>query len=177
MIKKILLLSATLAACMAIFAGPASAQDGMYPPVPPPTATISDTTIVAGQSVTIEGFCYADVDSVEISIEDGASLGTIAVGDDDSFSGSVTIPASAAPGEYVLLLTCGDEVLSRPITVLAAGSGGGSGGTGGTGGGTGTGALARTGTEVDGLVKLGGGLLVAGAAAVLFATKRRSATV
>lgn len=40
----------------------------------------------------------------------------------------------------------------------------------------GGGPLARTGSPTDSLFKIGGGLLLAGAAATLFATKRRTAT-
>lgn len=176
--KKTLLALATIAAAMALFAGPAGAQ---Y--VSANSAFIDDTSVLSGQAVNFSGTCE-DADSVSVAIEGGPSLGTIPVSADDTFSGALTIP-DLAPGEYTVLLTCGTEVLSTTITVLADGTTGGGGTTGGSMGGSGSGsggsgtgpALARTGTEVDGLLKVGGGLLVAGAAAVLFATKRRTATV
>lgn len=172
--KKILLALATIAAAMALFAGPAGAQ---Y--VEGASASIDDTSVLSGEAVNISGECAA-ADSVSLEIEGGPSLGSLPVGADDTFSGAVTIP-DLAPGEYTILLTCGTEVLSTTITVLADGTVDDDVDAGSMGGGSGSGsgsdpALARTGTEIDGLVKVGGGLLVAGAAAVLFATKRRSAT-
>lgn len=173
MLKKILLISATVMAAVALLAVPASAQ---YPTLVF-NATISDTTLVVGQSVQIEGECSLDGvacdDEVDFAIN--PPLGSFPINADGSFSGSVTIP-DIAPGDYTITATAAGETISVDVTVLASSGGGGTGGTG-SGSGSGTGALARTGTEVDGLVKLGGGLLIAGAAAVLFATKRRSATV
>ncbi len=187
MIKRILVLSAAIGAALALFAGPASAQ---YEVVF--SATIDNVTPGPGETVTISGTCDA-ADSVDIGI-DGSSIGSIPVDDDDSFSGSVTIP-DLAPGTYTVTATCGDEVLGIEITIGGSTGGNGTAGTmtGGSdngntagvstdsGSNTGSGssgsdALARTGGDTDVLLKVGGGLLLAGAAATLFATKRRSAT-
>lgn len=174
MTKKLLLLLAIAAGMLALAAAPASAQ---YP-TPPPTAVIDDTAVLAGGVVNITGQdCFDDPDGiVDVTLE-GELVGQLPVADDGTFGGPVTIPSDTPPGTYTLEALCGDTVLSIEITVSPAGvtptpPGGGTGGTGGTG----DESLARTGTSVDGLVKLGGGLLVAGAAAALVATKRRTAS-
>lgn len=199
MIKKLLILTAAVGISLAFFAAaPASAQ---YEPAVVFSAAISNTSVTPGETVTISGDCEsADTGSVFISI-DGDSIGSIDIEDDFTFSGPVTIP-DLAPGDYTVTATCGGQVLGVEITVLGSGAsnpggtptggsmtavGGSTGGSttdgstgassGGSTGSTGSGALARTGGETDTLLKIGGGLLLAGAAATLLATKRRSATV
>jgi len=167
MTKKITFLAAAFVALF-LFAGPSGAQYGVGF-----TATISDVTVVAGQSVTIDGTCE-DGTEVAVSIDDEARaivpLGTIPVDDDGTFSGSVTIP-SLALGTYQVFADCAGEVLTIDVEVVAATTPGGTGGTG-----TGTGSLARTGSATDTLAKVGGGLVLAGAAATLLSSKRRRAT-
>lgn len=173
MLKKILVLSAAVMAMLASAAGPAASQDPGYPDTAVLEASIDDTTVVPGQTVTIAGVCDAG-DEVVIAIVGEGTIGTIAVGDDDSFSGDVTIPSDLDAGSYTVTASCGDaDVVNIDITVSNAGANAGGTDTGGTDNG---GALARTGSSSDTLLKAGGGLLLAGAAALLFATKRRSAT-
>lgn len=160
MTKKLLLITTIAVGVLAFLAGPAAAQ---YPDGP--SASIDDTSVLAGGVVNITGQDCLDDDVVDVTL-DGELIGTLPVADDGTFGGAITIPADTAPGTYTLEATCGSDVLSIEITVSAAGV-------------TPTGndpALARTGTSVDGLVKIGGGLLVAGAAATLIATKRRTAS-
>lgn len=169
MTKKIAFLAAAFVALF-LFSAPSGAQYGEDF-----EATIDDVTVVAGQTVTISGHTSLS-DSVTVSIDDEpvtraiVTLGTIPVGDDDQFSGTVTIP-QLAPGTYSLYAQSADTILTIDITVVAGGSGGGSGsGSGGTD------ALARTGSATDTLAKVGGGLVLAGAAATLLSSKRRRAT-
>ena len=182
MLKKIFVLSAAVLGFLAFVAGPAASQDPGYPDTDVFSASIDDTTVEPGQTVTISGVCDAD-DEVGVSIVGEGTIGTIPVSDDDSFSGEVTIPSDLDPGTSTIVVTCGDAELSIDITVSADGAGGdGNGGGGGAGGAGGNGvdivdgALPRTGSPAETLVKVGGGLLLAGAAAALFATKRRSIT-
>ncbi|HYI61133.1 MAG TPA: LPXTG cell wall anchor domain-containing protein [Acidimicrobiales bacterium] len=161
MLKKIVIIAAAL---VALLATPAAAQYGEVF-----SATISNSNPAPGETTTISGTCEA-ADEVEVAIEGEGSLGTIPVVD-DQFSGPVTIPSDLEPGVYTLTVTCGGEVLSTTITV------------GGSGGGTTTVTtttatpLPRTGADDTSLLlKLGGGLVLAGAAFALVATKRRSAT-
>jgi hypothetical protein len=165
MTKKITFLAAALVALF-LFSGPSGAQyGGVF------EATISDVTVVAGQSVTIDGTCE-DGTEVAVTIDDEARaivpLGTIPVDDDGTFSGSVTIP-SLAPGTYQVFAECGSEVLTIDVEVVAAGTPGTTPSAGGD-------TLARTGSATDTLAKVGGGLLLAGAAATLLSAKRRRAT-
>jgi hypothetical protein len=164
MTKKITFLAAALVALF-LFSGPSGAQyGGVF------EATISDVTVVAGQSVTIDGTCE-DGTEVAVTIDDDASivpLGTIPVDDDGTFSGSVTIP-SLAPGTYQVFAECGSEVLTIDVEVVTASTPGTPPSSGGD-------TLARTGSATDTLAKVGGGLLLAGAAATLLSAKRRRAT-
>lgn len=170
MIKKLLLLTTLVAGILAFAVAPASAQ---YPE--DPSATIDDTSVLAGGTVNISGVCPGET-SVDVLLE-GELLGSIPVEADGTFSGPITIPADTPPGTYTLQLLCGDEVLSVEITVSADGTVTPPGGGSGSGSGSGDGSLARTGSEVDGLLKIGGGLLLAGAAVLLVTTKRRTASI
>ncbi len=179
MLKKTFVLSAAVLGFLAFAAGPAASQDPGYPDTDVFSASIDDTTVEPGQTVTISGVCEAG-DEVGVSIVGEGTIGTIPVADDDSFSGEVTIPSDLDPGTSTIVVTCGDAELSIDITVSADGAGGNGNGGGGGAGGNGVdivdGALPRTGSPAETLVKVGGGLLLAGAAVALFATKRRSIT-
>lgn len=156
MLKKILVLAAALVAFMA---GPAVAQYG-----PGVDGTVSDNNPQPGETVTVEGTCDL-ADEVDVSIVGEGSLGTIPVVD-GAYSGPVTIPSDLAPGEYTLRITCGTEVLDLVITVGDVDDAT-----------TTPPPLARTGSSSTGLLlKVGGALVLAGAAFALIATKRRGAT-
>lgn len=167
MLKKILIVAVALVALMG---APAAAQYGDTF-----SATISNTNPGPGETVTIEGSCSVG-EEVEVTLDMATTaraaqvLGTIVVDADGTFSGPVTIPADLAPGTYTVTATCGGEVLSIDITV-------GDSTTPTPPDQGGTGPLARTGADgTSTLLKVAGGLVLAGAAFALVATKRRTAT-
>jgi hypothetical protein len=170
MTKKITFLAAAFLALFLVSA-PSGAQYGEDF-----TATIDDVTVVAGQDVVIEGTTVLS-ETVEITIDDEpvsraiVPLGTIPVNADDTFSGTVTIP-DLAPGTYSMYAQSGDAVLTIDVEVVAAQTPGTTPTTSGGGGET----LARTGSATDTLAKVGGGLVLAGAAATLLSSNRRRAT-
>lgn len=167
MLTRILLVSAAL---VALTAAPAAAQyDDTF------TAEI-DTTVIPGQDVNVSGTCDSG-DEVAMTIGD-TGVGSIPVDDDGSFAGPVTAPDLPA-GDYVSTATCGDSVLSVDIAVLAAGRDGAGGDAAAMSAREDSdGGLARTGGPIETLAKIGGGLVLVGAAFALLATwRRRSATV
>lgn len=163
MLKKILLLATAL---VAFLATPAAAQ---YPGVF--SATISNTNPQPGETITVEGTCEIG-DEVVVALSNPGVLATIPVGDDDSFSGQVTIPADLSPGTYDLTLTCGGEVLTFTITVGSPDDPDRPDAPDRPDDET----LARTGGDMGLPLKLAGALLLVGAALTIVGVKRRSAT-
>lgn len=157
--KRTVFVAAAIAV-LALMGSPAGAQyEGVF------SATISDLTVYPGQVVTIEGTCEDD-DAVAITMG-GIDVGSIAVADDDTFSGQVTVP-DLDPGDYLATAECAGQVLSAEITVLAEDDDDDD---------SDSESLARTGSSsTDMLVKVGCGLLLAGGAAALTASKRRART-
>lgn len=108
-------LAGAVALLLALLASPAGAQD--YPPAGGPSVTVEPSTVVAGGdvTVTISGFAPADV-----TIAFNPTLGTITADANGAGSGTFTIPADTAPGDYTLTATQGDLVASTGLTVVAA---------------------------------------------------------
>jgi LPXTG-motif cell wall-anchored protein len=168
MIKRILL----LAAALALVAAPGVAQaqgyedDGDF-------IAVSDTTVVAGGTITISGCCF--VGDVVIDIfSTPQRLGTATANADGVFTATVTIPTDIAPGEHTITATgqnadgSGTLVLRFPITILGAGAA-----TDGVRAGTGT--LPRTGADSFPLAQAGLALVLVGAGAVFSVRNRRNA--
>lgn len=168
MTKKITFLATALVALF-LFAAPSGAQYGE-----PFEATIDDVTVVAGQDVVISGRTTLS-EEVIVTIDDEpvsraiVPLGTIPVNADDTFSGTVTIP-DLAPASYSMYAQSGDTILTIDVEVVAAQTPGTTPPSGGDD------SLARTGSATDTLAKVGGSLVLAGAAATLLSSKRRRAT-
>lgn len=168
MTRKLLAIGAGIVAVLLFMVTPAGAQ---YPD-DVLSAEFSNTSPNPGDTVTVSGTCTL-ADEVVVALTGRGTLATIPVNADDTYSGSFTIPSDLAPGTYTVSVTCGTEVRSFTFTVAGATPPGGT-----TPGGSGPGGsdLARTGTGIDGLVKVAGALLVVGAAAALLTTKRRTAS-
>lgn len=153
-------LAALVAAVAMLYASPASAQ---YAPTF--TAAVSDTTVVVGETVVVNGTCDAG-GPVAVTLDGSGALGSAKTAADGAYSIRVTIP-KVASGEHTLKTTCGDQSQATTIRV---------GGTSvRTNPGTGTidsGSLVRTGTSSSGSLLRWGGVLVLGGAALLLAGRR-----
>lgn len=118
-------------------AAPAFAQ---YPPDEDAELVVSDTTVVPGQPMTVAGADWQPGSEVTITFEsEPVVLGTASVGDDGTFSTTVTIPEDATAGEHTIRVTgIGEDgepqTQSIAITVVAAAAAvaGGLAATGGT---------------------------------------------
>ena len=151
------------AALSLMLASAASAQIPGYGGSPSVTFQVDDSTVVAGQSVVASGTGCGAGDTVTFSI-DGTTLGTTTASSTGTYSSTVTIP-DLPDGTYTLNATCGSDVLGLSITV---GNGGGS-----LGASTGSGGLARTGSNLMAPVGVGTIAVVLGGAAVYGSRRRR----
>ena len=127
------------------------------------TATVTDSTVTPGQTVTVSGGGFASGSTVTISLNPGGTaLGSDTAGADCSFSAAVTIPTSVLAGSYTIQASGTDpsgnaRVLSAAVTVGAAGG------------------LPTTGSNnTEPLTVAGIGLILIGAAAVVVVRRRRS---
>jgi LPXTG-motif cell wall-anchored protein len=159
MVKKLVALSAVLLLAMA---GPAHAGDGY---ADEDTATVSDSTVTPGQSVTVTGEVFQPGSSVTFSLS-GSVLGSATANQAGVASLTFEVPGLDA-GTYTVEVS-GTGADGLPLTVsttfevLAAGSGAGDLPTTGS-----SGTVSMTQIAVAALA--GGGLLV------LLANKRRTA--
>ena len=187
--KKITLLLA--AGLLLATTGAADAQ--LYPPQAcnPGALSVSDTTVVPGQQISVGGCGFAPNTRVEITFESVPqllrsllSLPTSSA-TSESFSTDVVIPSDAAPGDHTLKASGlaadgqGLLVLSTPVRVsdpdANASLGGGSTAAAGGGAGRASGSLARTGSSATvALLQVGLALLLAGAGLVAVMRRRRT---
>lgn len=152
-------------------------------------------SVEAGETIAVKGTFWTANIPVTITL-DGPQrelvvLGTVDVGEDGTFSGTVTVPAETAEGTYAVTVSTEFEAVSQPLAVSAEvveptapptttepptttappttpGGAGGSGGSGGSGG------LPSTGSDVLSIVLVA--LLLAGSGAGVLAVRRRGAT-
>ena len=137
---------------------PVAAQD--YPPAS--GATISDTTVLPGQQVTVVTApgSFAPGTTVTVTVPGTSVSGTAVVGANGSASFTFTLPLGTAPGAYSVVFTGGGSTASVAFTVVAPVTAGGGGGQGN---------LPRTGSDqlvpltITGLVLVGvgGGIVIA----------------
>lgn len=103
MFRRILVIGAAVLAAGSVSLAPVSAQDGGgYGGC---NATVSDTNVQPGQSVTVAGSGAAAAGTVTASI-DGAEVGSGTADAAGDFSFAVDIPASAS-GNETLSVSCG----------------------------------------------------------------------
>lgn len=88
---------------LAMMTMPALAQD--YPPDAPSVA-VSDTTVVAGETITVSSSGWLPGSDVTVTfLTTSEVLGTAEVGADGAFQTRVTIPSDASPGVHTLRVT------------------------------------------------------------------------
>ena len=145
-----------------LLALPAAAGAQQYPPNAT-NLTVSDSTVVPGQKITVTGTGFAPGATVVITFESTpVTLATVAADSGGTFSAVVTIPTNATPGIHTIKATGagadgGTLVLSAQVTVS------------GTSGGT----LARTGSDnILPLLLVAAGLVLVGGV-LIFSVRRR----
>lgn len=155
-----------LAAASLVIAGPA-AHAVAYPPTICPTISVSTTTPLAGEAITVTGVNFIAGATVRLELDSSATvLKTVTASASGTFTTQVTMPAGLL-GSHTILASGGGGgpgCPADPIQIVNAhGPGGGGGGGGsGNGGGTNGGGTAFTGVDVLLLVLIAGLLLTAG---------------
>lgn len=154
----------TVALVIGLVAAPASAKK--YPPKKP-TCEVSDSSISAGDQVTITGKHWEAGSTVTFTLQpEGINLGSATVGANHKFSATVTIPSTIQPGAHTIVCS-GTSVKGitvspgSPIQVLGSV--------------VGAGGAAFTGSNVNVPLWLAiiAGLLVLGVALVIVGRRRR----
>jgi LPXTG-motif cell wall-anchored protein len=169
MVKRLLLVGG-VAVGLLLTTGPAGAQQ--YPPGAF-FLSLSDSTVVPGQTITATGAVTPGATSVTFTFFSVAQTLTTATPDaDGNVSASLTIPTDAAVGDHTITATdsTGLEV-STSVTVVAA-EGAGAGGQEAAGA---AGALPRTGDDSLPLLPVGAVLVALGGVCVLVARRRLKA--
>jgi hypothetical protein len=169
MVKRLLLLGGVTIGLL-LTTGPAGAQQ--YPPGAF-FLSLSDTTVVPGQTITATGAVTPGATSVTFTFSSAPQTLTTATPDaDGNVSASLTIPTDAAAGEHTITATdsTGLEV-SASVTVVAA-DGAGAAAPGGP---AAAGALPRTGGDSLPLLPVGAVLVALGGVCVLVARRHLKA--
>lgn len=170
--RKLLTLVALVVGGVLLTAAPGGAQyaEGEFL-----EAQIDDIVLTAGETFTLSGQVTqtrrpGDPTVIDAAFEDIA-LGAIPVEADGTFRATFATP-DVDPGTYQVTLSYLDSVVGIDVEVLGAAAAPGPAPSAGAGS---DGVLARTGLDstTGALVRVGGGLLLAGTAATLLATKRR----
>jgi LPXTG-motif cell wall-anchored protein len=164
---KRLLLVAGLTVGLLLTASPAGAQQ--YPPGAF-FLSLSDTTVVPGQTITVTGAVTPGATSVTFTFFSVAQdLGSATPDADGNVSTSLTIPTDATLGDHTITATdsTGLEVSADVTVVSADGAGAGAPGAAGA-----AGALPRTGSDSLPLLPVGAGLVAVGGV-ILLVTRRR----
>jgi hypothetical protein len=142
------------------------------------SAPPADTTPAPGEQIVISGSGYAPNSLVKVVIySDPIDLGEVLTDQDGAFSIAVSVPSSLLGSHTIASIgfdSSGNPfVLTLPVTVTAAVSGGSGGGGGSGGSGGGSGGLAITGAPVMAILVLGVVLVAVGVASRYAGTRRR----
>jgi LPXTG-motif cell wall-anchored protein len=170
MVKRLLVLGG-LTVGLLLTTGPAGAQQ--YPPGAF-FLTLSDTTVVPGQTITATAAVTPGATSVTFTLFSVAqTLATATPDAGGNVSASLTIPTDAAPGDHTITATDSTGLeLSASVTVVGA-EGAGAGAPGGP---AAAGALPRTGDDSRPLLPVGAVLVALGGVLVVLARRRLKAT-
>lgn len=114
MIRKLLVMAAVLLGVLAI----APAAHAQYQPGQP-GLILTPSTTTPGGAVTAIGFGCARNQQVVLTIE-GTVVGTGVSQNDDRGSFEIPFTAPQTPGQYTVVATCGNTVLSSVLTVETA---------------------------------------------------------
>lgn len=148
-------------------------------PAVTPSITLSDSTVKAGEKLTVTGAKWEAESEVRLLLVEGTkvdpevlpkeALVTATVTEDGTFSQEITIPSATAAGNYVIVAVSGETIASAELAVKAATDGGNGDGDGdgdgnGTenGNGTGNGSENGKGDKPGSLPVTGANVLVAG---------------
>lgn len=182
--RRTLLAVLSAATMMLVIAGPAAAVPPLtqaYPPLAEEAVVVSDSTLVPGEEFVVSSSGWLPGSTVTFTLfSEPTSLGSTTVDADTSFSATLEIPTSVAPGTHTVQISgASDEgdprVEELTVEVLAAGSDDGAAADDSTVDGVETTAneLAFTGANLAGGLGLAAILLVAGAVTVVVSRRRR----
>jgi hypothetical protein len=171
----------TMATAIAIFLAPAfsasAAQQNCYP-AGNPTASVSDPSPTAGETVTVSGGNYKPDSGVAV-LFDGDQIAHGQTDAQGQFSFQVTIPSDASLGHHTITVSGvgGDCVSPADVEIgvtLVVGESGGQGGGGGAGGAGGNGGgVAFTGANISLGMVLIAVIVIVGAASLIVGRRRK----
>jgi len=173
----------TMATALGIFlAAPAfsasAAQQNCYP-AGNPTASVSDSSPTAGETVTVSGGNYKPDSGVDV-LFDGDQIAHGQTDGQGQFSFQVTIPGDASLGKHTITVSgVGGDCVSPAdveigVTLVVGENGGGGGGGGGAGAaGGGGGGVAFTGANISLGMVLIAVFVIVGAASLIVGRRRK----
>ena len=164
--------------------GPDTADRDAVPADSPGTSvTLDDSTVTAGQQVTVTASGFAPGDTADVWIAPEPTkptvLATSSIAADGTLSVTVDVPPTLAPGAYRIFVSAPATVASTPLTIVAS-----EGGTGGPVGPPDSGVdtagpaeLANSGGGVPVWSLVGGVLAVCAGLILVLGARRRSPTL
>src|SRR5690606_37187446 len=124
--------------------------------------TVTPGGVTTGGNAGFQGSGCEPGATVTLTIN-GETVATIVADAQGEYNGSFVV--NLAPGNYTVTATCGDHVVTSPLTARGVSQGRPPSSTGG-------GALPRTGSNTSTLALAGAALLVVGGGAMVAARKR-----